>query len=162
MNTTMVLFLGEFTLSLLLYIALAVCYVWPSVQKLPLHRAMSFLLIPHAFRHVGLLAIVPVVVAPQLAATPIAHMVAYGDLIAMLLALLAIWALHHEWKSAYVIAWVFSIWASIDILHSIVRALFLQVYTFQLSSFWIVLTFFVPLLLVTQWMIFLLLGRRLK
>src|SRR3989304_1445753 len=54
----------QFLLSLVVYGLLAKWYVAPALARLPLHDALIPLLVPHAFRHLGLVFLVPAVVAP--------------------------------------------------------------------------------------------------
>ncbi len=74
-------------LSLVGYSRIAPFYVAPRLAALPLPAALTPLLLLHAFRHLGMVFLVPAVVGTAL---PPAFAVpaAYGDLLAALLALL--------------------------------------------------------------------------
>ncbi len=67
-------------------------YLWPYLRSQPRVEALRPLLVLHSFRFVGLAFLVPGVVAPDLSAA-FARPAAYGDLIAAVLALLALAAL---------------------------------------------------------------------
>jgi hypothetical protein len=56
----------QFWLSLIVYGLLARWYVSPRLAVLPLHEALVPLLFPHALRHVGMVFLIPAVVAPTL------------------------------------------------------------------------------------------------
>ena len=79
-------------LSFLVYGLVAKWYVTPRLATLPLHAALQPLLVLHAFRHLGMVFLVPTVVGPALPAS-FAVPAAYGDLLAGLLALAALVAL---------------------------------------------------------------------
>src|SRR5499433_3118410 len=67
-------------------------YVWPMLHVQARADALRALLILHSFRFVGLAFMVPGVVSPDLPAA-FAKPAAYGDLVAAVLALLALAAL---------------------------------------------------------------------
>lgn len=146
----------QMLLSLLVYGLLARWYVAPRLAALPLPTALAPLLFLHAFRHLGMVFLVPTVVGPPL---PPAFAVpaAYGDLLAALLALLAIVALRAGWRQALALTWLFNVVGTLDLLHALYRGAQLQV---QLGSAYYIPTFAVPALLVTHAMIFAMLLRR--
>src|SRR5262245_60139515 len=71
-------------------------YLWPYLRSQPRVDALRPLLILHSFRFIGLAFLVPGVVAPDLS-DAFARPAAYGDLIAAVLALLALAALRSRW-----------------------------------------------------------------
>ena len=73
--TNSIVFLGGFALSLLVYALLAKFFWWDSLKTQPPGKADALLLVPHTFRHLGLLALVPQVVD---AVTPIPVVAAGG------------------------------------------------------------------------------------
>jgi len=150
----MVIFLSQFALSLVLYWLLAKHIFWEFAKGLPTEKLNALLLVPHAFRLLGLLAIVPGVVGEPLAKTSFASSVAYGDAIVAPLAVVAIWLWLSGRRSAKAATWLFSVIASLDLANALFGALTLPVYNYDIGAFWIVLTYIVPLLLVTQVMIF--------
>ena len=70
----------------------AVRYVWPYLRDQTRAEALRPLLIVHSFRFVGLSFMIPGVVAPELSPA-LAMLAAVGDIVAAILALLALWAL---------------------------------------------------------------------
>jgi len=148
--SNMVIFLSQFTLSLILYFVLAKYVVWDYAKHLPREKLIALLLVPHAFRLLGLLAIVKGVGGEALAMTPFASAVAYGDALVAPLAVLTMWLCLSRKKSAKIMTWVFSIVASLDLANALFGALTLPVYSYDIGAFWIVLTYVVPLLVVTQ------------
>ena len=64
-------------------------YIWPELRLRQRAEALRPLLILHSFRFIGLAFLVPGVVSPDLPSA-FAHSAAYGDIIAAILALLAL------------------------------------------------------------------------
>jgi hypothetical protein len=152
--SNVVVFLAGFSLSLVAF-GLLGAFIWRDYLKsLAPGKAMALLLSPHAFRHLGLLVLVPEVVGEPITKTAFASTLAYGDAVVAPLAvvLMALWL----WDSgkAKALTWLFSIGASLDLLSAIFGALTLPVHSFAIGAFWIVLVCLVPLLVVTQAMIF--------
>lgn len=143
-------------LSLAGYTLVARWYVAPRLAALSLPSALTPLLLFHSFRHLGMVFLVPTVVGPAL---PPAFAVpaAYGDLLAALLALLAIAALRLEWTLAITLVWVFNIVGLLDLVNAFYQGLRNDV---QLGAAYYIPTFAVPALLVTHAMIFAMLIRR--
>ena len=78
----------QFLLSLIVYSLIAKWYVAPWLSEKPVEQALIPLIFPHAFRHMGLLFLVPGVVAEPLP-PEFANPAAYGDLASGVLAILA-------------------------------------------------------------------------
>ncbi len=152
--SNMIIFLTEFSLSLLAYGLLAKYIWWDALKNQPPDKANALLLVPHSFRHLGLLALVPEVVGEPVTKTAFASMLAYGDAVVAPLALLTIWLWLSGNRQARLWTWIFSVVASLDLVNAIYGALTLPVYNYGIGAFWIVLTCIVPLLIVTQIMIF--------
>src|ERR1700740_2381846 len=94
-------------------------YIWPGLRFRQRAEGLRPLLILHSFRFVGLAFLVPGVVSPGLPSA-FAHSAAYGDIVAPILALLALISL----PSAYgvVIAWIFSLWGTADLFNAFYQA----------------------------------------
>jgi len=135
------------------YILIARFYVAPRLAALPLRVALIPLLLLHAFRHVGMVFLVPTVVGPSLP-TAFAVPAAYGDLLA---ALLAIAALRMEWSSAIALVWPFNVVGTLDLINAFYQGLRNNV---LLGAAYYIPTFVVPALFVTHAMIFAMLTRR--
>ena len=80
--------------------------ICPWLAKKPPHEALFWLTLPHAFRHVGMVFLVPGVVAQPLPES-FANPAAYGDLLTGVLALVALMALRTSWGGAVVLVWLF-------------------------------------------------------
>ena len=143
-------------LSLVGYSLIARFYVAPRLAALPLPAALTPLLLLHAFRHLGMVFLVPTVVGPALPAA-FAVPAAYGDLLAALLALLAIAALRQAWPLAIPLVWLFNVEGTLDLLNAFYQGLRNNV---QLGAAYYIPTFAVPALFVTHAMIFAMLIRR--
>ena len=128
------------------------------VREKVLNEALFFLTVPHAFRHVGMVFLVQGVVVRPLPET-FAARAAYGDLLTGVLALLALVALRNSWSVARVAVWIFSIVGTIDLMNALRQA---GPWVTDFGAAWYIPTMLVPVLLVTQIMIFFRLFRRPK
>jgi hypothetical protein len=95
----------------------AFIYIWPAVRAMPRYEALRLLAAFHAFRFLGMNFLVSGFVSPELSAE-FANQVAWGDLIAAVLALLSIAALSLRWSVAVPIVWIFNIWGALDLLNA--------------------------------------------
>jgi hypothetical protein len=148
----------QFFLSLLLYALIAKWFVAPHLALLPLPDALIPLFFLHAFRHLGMVFLVPAVVAPTLPPA-FARPAAYGDLLAALLALVAIVALRARWSAAIPLAWIANVVGTFDLLYAFYQGISRDVGV-HLGSAWYIPTFAVPALYVTHFMIFVMLLKR--
>jgi hypothetical protein len=137
---------------------LAARYLWPALRNLPRAQALQPLLLLHCFRFVGLAFLVPGVVSPDLPSA-FARPAAYGDLVAAVLALLALVALRSPLGIGLV--WVFNLWGSADLLHAFYQGrVGVGFEPGQLGAAYFIPTVVVPLLLVTHVLVFRLLLER--
>ena len=146
----------QVVLSLVVYSLIARWYVVPRLAALPLRDALTPLLLLHAFRYLGMVFLVPTVVGPALPAA-FAVPAAYGDLLAALLALLAIAALRQAWPLAIPLVWLFNVEGTLDLVNAFYQGLRDNV---QLGAAYYIPTVAVPALFVTHAMIFAMLIRR--
>ncbi len=154
MNTQAIFGL-QFVMSLVVWGLIAKWLLAPWLEKMSQHQALFWLTLPHAFRYMGMVFLVPGVVAqplPDAFAIP----AAYGDLVTAVLALLALIALRTGWAGALVLVWLFNIVGTVDLLNAVRQ----QNVVPDLGAAWYIPTLFVPLLLVTHFMIFVRLLRR--
>ncbi len=152
---TLAIFLLQFSLSLVVWGLIAKWLVAPWIETKSPHDALFWLTLPHAFRYMGMVFLVPGVVArplPDAFATP----AAYGDLVTSVLALLALIALRTGWARALPLVWLFNIVGTVDLLNALRQANVVV----DFGAAWYIPTFLVPLLLVTHFMIFVRLLRR--
>lgn len=154
--STVQIFGLQFLLSLVVYGLIARWYLAPRLAALPLASALVPLLFLHAFRHLGMVFLVPAVVGGALE-PEFAQPAAYGDLLAALLALLAIAALRARWSAALAAVWLFNVVGTLDLINALYHGIRLDV---SLGAAYYVPTFVVPALLVTHAMIFVMLARR--
>jgi hypothetical protein len=140
----------------MVYGLIARWYVAPRLAALPLPRALTPLLFLHATRYLGMVFLVPTVVGDELP-SEFALPAAYGDLLASLLALVAIVALRAGWSLALPLVWLFSVVGTLDLLNALVQGNRLHV---QLGAAYYIPTVAVPALLVTHAMIFAMLVAR--
>ncbi len=145
----------QFVLSLVLWGLIAKWWLAPWLEKKSQHEALLYLTLPHAFRVMGMVFLVPGVVAqslPNAFATP----AAYGDLVTGVLALLALIALRTGWAGALALVWIFNIVGTVDLLNALRHVNVAPAF----GAAWYIPTFLVPLLLVTHFMMFVRLLRR--
>ncbi len=148
------IFALQFLMSLVGWGSLAYWLLVPWLEKKSLNEALFFLTVPHAFRHIGLVFLVPGVVAQPLPET-FAGPAGYGDLLAGVLAFLTLVALRNNWSVARGAVWLFSIVGTIDLMNALRQADAVP----DFGAAWYIPTMLVPLLLVTQIMIFVRLFR---
>jgi hypothetical protein len=154
-----VLFGIQFTLSLVAYLLLAFWYAVPHLSRLPRELALVPLLWVHAFRTVGGTILAPGAVG---AGVPMDFrtMIGYGDLITAFLALLALAALRIRLPSAIAFVWLCVVVGMVDTVNAIVQSMRFNVFTYPLGVNWVIVTIYVPALLVSSLLIFMqLLGR---
>ena len=130
--------------------------ILPELRGRGRNEALRPLLMFHSFRFVGLAFLVPGVVSPNLPAA-FAEGAAYGDIVAAMLALLALALL--PGRIGIVAAWVVNLWGSADILFANYQGIHLGVQAGQLGAAYFLPTFIVPLFLITHGLIFWLLLR---
>ena len=139
----------QFLLSLLAWGVIAKFLLSPWLAKLPQHEALLWLSLPHAFRHVGMVFLVPGVVYQPLP-TEFANLAAYGDLVTGVLALVAIIALRSRWSVAIALVWLFNIVGTVDLANAVRHVDVAP----KFGAAWYIPTMLVPLLLVTHVLIF--------
>lgn len=139
----------QFLLSTIGVALIARWYVAPRLAALSTDRALQVLLLPHMFRHLGLVFIVPALVGENLGPS-FAAGAAYGDLASGLLAIVAALLLQVGWRGATAVVWLFNIIGTFDLVNALRQAEVVP----DLGVAWLIPTFVVPVLLVTHFMIF--------
>lgn len=87
-------------------------------------------------------------------------MIGYGDLITAFLALVALAALRSRLGGAIALVWLCVIVGMLDTLNAIVQSMRFNVFSYALGVNWVIVTIYVPALLVSSVLIFMqLLGR---
>src|SRR5205085_7354050 len=127
-------------------------YVLPRLGEWDHERVLTPILLLHAFRHLGLMFLAPgatyVGLAPEFA-----RPAAFGDLIAALLALLAMVAVRQGYRAGRLLVWVFNVEGTLDLLLAIALATINEAAPYMGPAYWIP-AFRVPALLVTHYITF--------
>lgn len=139
----------QFLLSVIVVALIAHWYIAPRLFALPTDRALQLLLLPHMFRHLGLIFVVPGLVGENLDPA-FAAGAAYGDLASGLLAIAAALLLRAKFKVAIAVVWLFNVVGTFDLVNALRQADTVP----ELGVAWLIPTFVVPVLLVTHYMIF--------
>ena len=150
-------FFMSIAFSLIAWGIVAARYIWPQLRLRPRAEALQPLLTLHTFRFLGLAFLVPGVVSPDLPST-FAHAAAYGDIIAAILASLALLSLPSA--AGVFIAWIFSVWGSVDLFNAFYQANHARLAPGQLGATYFIPTLVVPLLLITHGLAFRILMQR--
>ncbi len=120
----------QFLLSLIVYALIARWYVAPWLAGKPVEQALAALILPHAFRHLGLVFLVP-----------------------GMLAIVALVVLRGGWGVALPRVWLFNVVGSVDLLHAVLRGLVVNAQQ-NMGAAWYIPTFIVPALVVSHVMVF--------
>ncbi len=140
------------TASLIVFSLLAKWYVAPRLSRLPLKQALVPLLWINVFRYLPLNLFSPGQVSADIPAATIS-LIAYGDLIAGALALIAIIFLVYRIPGAMLAVGVFIIVGIADMSIAFPHALTAKLYLYPLGFNWYVVAFYVPMVFVSQVMI---------
>jgi hypothetical protein len=141
----------QFTMSLIAYSLIARWYVAPRLSRLPAELAL--VLWVHAFRIVGGTILAPGAVGPGV---PIGfrEMIGYGDLATAALALMALIALRMRLRSAIALVWFCVSVGMLDTVNAIIQSMRFNVFTYALGVNWVIVTIYVPALLVSSFLVF--------
>jgi hypothetical protein len=153
-----VLFGIQFTFSLAAYALIAWWYGAPRLSRLPREAALVPLVWIHTFRIVGGTILAPGAVD---AGVPMEFrtMIGYGDMATAVLALLALIALRSRMSGAIALVWLFLSVGLLDTVNAIIQSMRFSVFTYGLGVNWVIVTAYVPALLVSSVLIFLQLRR---
>src|SRR5262245_21723675 len=127
-------------------------YLWPRLPELEPRTVLVPILLLHAFRHLGLMFLAPGAIYPGMP-PEFAYPAALGDLVAALLALAALWALVRSAGISRALVWIFNLWGTADLATAIVQGTRYGADPFMGAAYWIP-TFWVPALLVTHYITF--------
>jgi hypothetical protein len=148
------------TFGLLAWSVFAAQYLWPTMSKRERADALRPILVLHSFRYIGLVALIPGVVAPELASTVFARGLAYGDLVSAILALIALAALRT--RTSGLLVWIFNIVGTADLLNAFYQGAHISLANNPgvLGAGYFLPILGVPLLLVTHVLVFRLMTRK--
>ena len=144
-------FFGSIAFSFIAWGIVTARYIWPELRLRQRAEGLQPVLILHSFRFIGLAFLVPGVVSSDLPPA-FAHSAAYGDIIAAILALLAL--ISPRSASGVVIAWIFSLWGTADLFNAFYQANHAGLLAGQLGAAYFIPTLVVPLLLITHGLAF--------
>ena len=153
-----VLFAISNAFGLIAWGAVAWHYIWPALKDRPSPENLKPILLLNGFRFIGLAFLVPGVVSADLPAS-FAQAVAYGDLIAAVLALLALSLLGT--RAGTIATWVFNAFGTADLLSAFFLGATISLPDKQglMGAGYFILMAYVPLLLIAHGMTFRLLLR---
>jgi hypothetical protein len=154
---TELLFGVSVAFSFIAWATVCLAYCWPRIRTLELPDAARPILFLHVFRFVGAAFLIPGVVGPSLSAA-FAGPAAYGDLVAVCLAWIAL-ALGRR-PSSRMALWVFNVWGTLDLLFAFYQGLTGRIQPGSFGAAYFIVTVYVPLLLCSHAMMFVLLLRR--
>jgi hypothetical protein len=136
---------------------------WGWMQEGGHKRIFTTLAGVHVFRYIGLIALIPSMLDPvpfNFSQTYL-QQVAYGDFIACILSMIAIVAVRKNWKTANFWAWAFFLEGTADTLNAGPNfALRIMDQNLVGAMGWLILTIYVPALVVTETLIGIHLVRR--
>lgn len=144
-------------LSTLIFWIAARIYLLPRLPELEARSVLIPILLLHAFRHFGLMFLARGATYPGLP-REFAYPAALGDLLAAVLALIAIPAVAANARAARPLVWVFNIEGSLDLLAATTLATIYGAEPYMGPAYWIP-AFWVPALLVTHYITFVILRR---
>jgi hypothetical protein len=148
-----VLFGIQFTFTLVVYSLIAHWYVAPRLSRLSPELALVPLLWVHAFRIVGGSILAPGAVGPGVP-TGFREMIGYGDMATAFLALSALIALRARWTYAIASVWLCVTVGMLDTGNAIIQSMRYSVFSEPLGVNWVIVTAYVPALLVSSFLIF--------
>jgi hypothetical protein len=127
-------------------------YVFPRLPHLTPRQVLVPIFLLHGLRHLGLMFLAPGAIYPGI---PEAFTVpaAYGDLLASILALIALPAVVSGSSLAKPLVWLFNLEGSIDLIVAITLATMHDAAPYMGPAYWIP-AFWVPALLVTHYITF--------
>ena len=133
-------------------------YLLPLLPRLEPRSVVIPILLLHAMRHLGLMFLASGAVFPGLP-EQFARPAAYGDLLAAILALVALCAVVRRSSRARPLVGLFNVVGTIDLISAISLATLYRAAPYMGPAYWIP-AFWVPMLLVTHYVVFVLLGKR--
>ena len=132
-------------------------YLLPRLAEIEPRAILLPILLLHALRHLGLMFLAPGAVFPGVP-PQFAYPAAFGDLIAAVLALIAIPAVATRSPHAKLLVWIFNIEGTLDLITAISLATIYNAAPYMGPAYWIP-AFWVPALLVTHYVTFIVLSQ---
>lgn len=133
----------------MVFVLIAKWYIAPRLALLPLEKVLIPLLWVNVFRYIPLNLLAPGQVSTDIPIS-ILSLIAYGDLISGVLALIAIIFLVYRVPGAMLAVWVFLVVGVTDMLIVFPTAVSAKLYLYPLGFNWYVVAFYVPMVLISQ------------
>jgi len=152
-------FFISYAVAFLVFGLIANWYIWPSIKDRPPKSALPPFLLYACLRVNGLMFLMPGLVSPEL---PRAFAVptAYGDLTAVVLALLALGCVRYENAAAVPMLWLFNVAGLLDLIYANLSTFKDQVDPVYLGVSYYLLVLNVPAMVVVHVLIFAYLLKR--
>jgi hypothetical protein len=144
--------------STLIFYVGAKIYILPKIDQLKPQVILIPILILHSFRHFGLMFLAKGATYPGMP-PQFAYPAAVGDLLAAILAFLAIIATINNLRVGRILLWVFNIEGTVDLIVAITLATVYGAPPYMGAAYWIP-AFWVPALLVSHYIVFIVLIRQ--
>ncbi|MCB9592123.1 MAG: hypothetical protein H6719_05265 [Sandaracinaceae bacterium] len=132
---------------------LSLTVLLPRLASMPRDGALKLLLWPHVLRHAPLALLAPGQVDASVSSA-VLDTIAWGDFASFVAALAALWALHRRGPRATRWVWAFCLVSTADIVVALTTGLGGGVHEHALGVGWYVLTLYVPVVCVSQALIF--------
>jgi hypothetical protein len=152
-------FFISYSIAFLVFGLIARWYVWPVLKGRDLKTVLSPLLLYACLRVNGLMFLMPGLVSPELP-NAFAVPVAYGDLTAAVLALIALALIRVQSSFAVPAVWLFNIVGFLDLLYANISTFRDNVDPVQLGTSYYLAVLNVPAMVMVHLMIFMYLMRR--
>jgi hypothetical protein len=133
-------------------------YLFPLIARVRAQQILVPILLLHSMRNLGMMFLDRGATYPGMP-PEFAYKAAYGDLAAAIIAFVAIPFVLRGSRFAKPIVWTFNIWGTVDLVTAITTATIYGAPLAMGAAYWIP-AFWVPLLLVTHYVTFVLLLRR--
>ena len=132
-------------------------YILPRLHELTPRTVLLPVLLLHSFRHLGLMFLAPGATYPGMP-PQFAYPAALGDLVAAVLAVVAIPPVATQARSARFLVWLFNLEGTADLFAAITLATVYEASAHMGPAYWIP-AFWVPALLVTHYITFIVLWK---
>lgn len=147
------------TLSLLVFFLILKWYVIPKITRETKFSILAILLLVNVFRYLPLSLFMPGQVSEAFPPY-LKEVVAHGDFLSGMLALIALILLKSKKKGATLFTWIFSVVSSIDMLVVLTLAMSEKVYELPLGANYFTVSVYVPMLIVIQALILKILAHK--
>ncbi len=152
-------FFISYVVAFLAFGLIAKWYVWPFLADRDPKSGLTPLLLYACLRVNGLMFVMPGLVSPDLPAA-FARPVAYGDVTAVVLALIALGALRYELALAIPAVWLFNLEGTADLIYANISTFVDKVDPTMLGVSYYLAVVNVPAMVVVHVLIFMVLLRR--